>query len=87
VLGEYYQVIARGVKIALASDAHAMYEAGGFAAHLALLRLAAGRASARPSPPSNAGASRHGGKRGFEGKKGGKAAYEETRSQVHPWSG
>ena len=34
------ECIARGVKIALASDAHAMYEPGGFTAHLALLREA-----------------------------------------------
>ncbi len=36
----FAECIARGVKIALASDAHAMYEPGGFTAHLTLLRAA-----------------------------------------------
>ena len=36
----FTECVARGVKIALASDAHAMYEPGGFTAHLALLRAA-----------------------------------------------
>ncbi|MDY7011333.1 MAG: metallophosphoesterase [Planctomycetota bacterium] len=36
----FAECIARGVKIALASDAHHTYEPGGFTAHLALLREA-----------------------------------------------